>query len=474
MRRIRTAFALLAAAFLTTACQDRVQEHSLARMGYGPDAWSRERIESLGIRGYTEEQLHPESIADDAFAAMEAAFPLLDDSYRELRNDDVSDWDSLQQLSQAKVLRAIHSRRQLEAVLIDFFFDHFNVYAGEDIAATAIIPYERRDIAPHVLGRFEDLLLSVARSPAMLDYLDNNQNSRWGLNENYARELMELHTLGVDGPYTETDVREVARALTGWTTDWDADQSESGFLYRQDWHDPDGKIVLGNIIGAGGGEQDGVAVLQALANHPATAAFVSGKLAERFIGEDPSPALVGHLAQTWLTTGGDLRAVMRALLLSPQFRLAANDGEPRVKRPLVLMASLARGIGASGPELASRIVGDLDLLGEPLFRARPPNGFPDTTGHWSGNGALIHRFNIFYATARGWHGIEFEPVLADDPESLVDAWLERLFVRDVPGATRNAALAYLGGLPSYVQDDPDRASREVLSVLLASPEFLSH
>ncbi|NNL66876.1 MAG: DUF1800 domain-containing protein, partial [Myxococcales bacterium] len=326
----------------------------------------------------------------------------------------------------------------------------------------------------NALGNFETLLRGVAHDPAMLWFLDNDANIKGHPNENYARELMELHTLGVDGPWTETDVREVARALTGWSTDWDASVSETGFLYRDDWHDPDGKLVLGTVIPAGGGEQDGVAVLQLLANHPATAAYVSRKLAERFIGEDPQEALVQHLARTWRSTGGDLRAVMRALLLSPQFRLAADDGEPRVKRPLVLMASLARALEASGPELASRIVEDLDLLGEPLYLARPPTGFPDTSSHWSGNGALLHRFNIFYATARGWHGIDFEPVTADDPGSLVDAWLGRLFVREVPAATRNAAVDHLNGLPGYVQDDPQRASREVLAVLLASPEFLSH
>ncbi len=458
---------------MTMACYDH-GEHTLARMGYGHDDWSRERFETLGIRGYILEQLDPESIPDGTYEAMESAYPVLDLDYRGQLQDDVDSWRARQQLARAKVLRATYSRRQLEAVLLDFWMNHFNVFAGGGLASDAIVPYERQHIAPHVLGRFEDLLRAIARSPAMLDYLDNNQNSRWGLNENYARELMELHTLGVDGPYTEIDVVEVARALTGWATDRDAEERADGYRYRDDWHDPDEKTVLGQTIPAGGGEQDGYDVLALLARHPSTAHYVSGRLARRFVSEEPSERLVERMAERWLETDGDLREVLKLMFLSTDFRLARDDSNPRVKRPLHLIASTLRALDASGDELAERMANELENLGEDPYMARPPTGYPEDSASWAGNGTMLNRINMLANTARGWNGIEFTPVVAGNPDDLVDAWLDRLFMGDVPGQTRNAAVAHLNSLPNYIQNDPDRASREVLAVLLASPRFLGH
>jgi uncharacterized protein (DUF1800 family) len=465
--------ALLFCALLLAACNEPLAEQVLARAGYGPDAWTRQRLEDLGLVAYLDEQLSPASIPDDAFQAMEAAYPVLGLNYKQL-HDGYDDSTILTQLSEAKILRAIYSRRQLEAVLIDFWFDHFNVYAGSGLVGTAIAPYERDVIAPRVLGRFEELLVAVAQSAAMADYLDNNQNSLWGLNENYARELMELHTLGVDGPYTETDVREVARCLTGWTTDYDGDESETGFLYRPGRHDDDAKLVLGSTIAAGGGMQDGLDVLHILSTHPVTAEHVSRKLARRLLAAEPSDATVESMRDVWLASDGDLREVTTALLLSSDFVAEGVNGKRKVKRPLVLMAGMARALQVSGEDMADQLRGDLEGLGEVLFLARPPTGYPEAPAYWAGNGTLLGRFNILYAIAMGWHGLDFTLDETGTPEELADALATRLQIRALSTNTRDAAIAYLESLPEWVQSDPDESAREMLGILMASPEFLTH
>ncbi len=482
MRKLATSLGVLSLGFLV-ACADgeldqalktHLQVHVLQRAGYGPDTWSYDRLDTLGVDPYLDEQLNPASIADPTYAAMEAAYPVLPMSYRQVRDSSIDGWQARQQLTQAKILRAIYSRRQLEAVLIDFWFDHFNVFGGNGLAETGLVPYERQVIAPHVLGRFEDLLRATAESAAMMDYLDNDENSRWGLNENYARELMELHTLGVDGPYTEQDILEVARCFTGWTTDYDASDSETGFIYRDERHDDGEKLVLGQVIPAGGGMDDGLQVLTLLARHPTTAEFVSRKLVERFVSETPPEALVQEIQAEWLRTDGDLRAVMETLLKSPAFLFAPVNQPPKVKRPLVFLASLARALDATGDELPGRFAWDLVGLGEELFMAAPPTGYPESSTYWSGNGTLLARFNIGYETARGWHGLQFALDETGTPEEIADALISRVFVTSVSSPTRLRVLDYVANLPDYVRNDQRRVAEEILGMLVASPEFLQH
>ena len=308
-------------------------EHVLSRIGYGPDAWSRRRIEWLGVHDYVEEQLHPETIDDAAFqariaglAAPRLSWPELQDSYCFGRSEV---WCPLgdrtiarNELAYAKILRSIYSRRQLEAALVDFWFDHFNVNATEGSLRISAIPHERDAIRPHVLGRFEDLLVATARSPAMLEYLDNGRNYRdgyvtgrgiLGRNENYARELMELHTLGVDGGYDQVDVIEVSRALTGWllVPRFKPDGGMGPEHYLWAWskyrffefdlsaHDGGPKDVMGSLhLGADGGVEDGLAVLSFLANHPKTAERISRLLVQRFVSETPPPNAVYSICWT--------------------------------------------------------------------------------------------------------------------------------------------------------------------------------
>ena len=319
------------------------------------------------------------------------------------------------QMQAARITRAVLSERQLEEVLVDFWFNHFNVYAQKGAVRWMLPAYEREAIRPHVLGRFRDLVLATARHPAMLFYLDNwlstradlvvprgpNAGRRAGLNENYARELMELHTLGVDGGYTQQDVVEVARCFTGWTID--RPQQGGGFVFRSLAHDRGEKRVLGQVIPAGGGREDGERVIDILARHPATARFIATKLARRFVSDDPPPALVERAAQTFQRTDGSIRAVAgddphvaRVLVgrgLPGQDQDAARGRGERgahARRARRGRRCRSGGLGDGGMVLAREV----SRLGEPLYEAQPPTGYPDRAESWVNTGALLGRMNF--------------------------------------------------------------------------------
>jgi uncharacterized protein (DUF1800 family) len=342
---------------------DRTIVHVLNRLGYGPAPGDVERIRETGLQAYIARQLQPEHIADAVMAERLAGFTTLALSTRELADQyflpalmarreaqraaaaagqdpemtrpqqpPVARADGearvLLELNGQKLLRAIYSERQLEEVMVDFWFNHFNVFAGKGPTRMYLTAYERDTIRPRAFGRFRDLLGAVAESPAMLFYLDNwqsaappeaegmqprrrllnvppPQNRRRGLNENYARELMELHTLGVDGGYTQKDVQEVARAFTGWTIEMP--RQGGAFRFEPRLHDNGEKIVLGTKIPRGGGKRDGEMVLDLLARHPSTARFIATKLARRFVADEPPAALVARAAATFRDTDGDIR-----------------------------------------------------------------------------------------------------------------------------------------------------------------------
>jgi uncharacterized protein (DUF1800 family) len=304
-------------------------------------------------------------------------------------------------LSQGKLLRAIYSNRQLEELLTDFWFNHFNVYLDKGADHFLITEYERDVIRPHVLGRFRDLLEATAKSPAMLFYLDNWQSrapgqsgrgkrAQPGLNENYGRELMELHTLGVDGGYTQHDVTEVARCFTGWTID----QPRQGgpFSFNTRMHDPGEKTVLGVRIAPGGGIEDGEKVLDILARHPSTARFISRTLAIRFVADDPPAALVESMAQTFLKTKGDLRAVITTMLESKEF-WSLGAYRSKLKSPLELVASAVR--AADGDvDFASGLVNQVARMGQPLYRKQEPTGYSNSSQEWLNSAGLLARMNF--------------------------------------------------------------------------------
>jgi uncharacterized protein (DUF1800 family) len=320
------------------------------------------------------------------------------------------------ELQQAKLLRALYSERQLQEVMTDFWFNHFNIYLHKDADQYLVTAYERDVIRPHALGKFKDLLLATAQSPAMLFYLDNwlsvgpkslaavavankGKQATPGLNENYGRELMELHTLSVNGGYTQHDVTELARVLTGWTIQ----PIERGAMFQFDprKHDPGDKVVLGQTIPENG-VNEGLQVLDMLAHHPNTAKFIARKLAMRFVADDPPPALVDRLAQKFLSTDGDIREVLRTLFKSPEF-WSAKAYRAKVKTPFEFVVSSLRATGTDlnnpGP-----LLGILNKMGMPLYEDVPPTGYSMTASTWMNSEALIDRMNYALALSNGQVG----------------------------------------------------------------------
>ncbi len=352
------------------------------------------------------------------------------------------------EIESARVARAVGSDRQLLEVMTDFWENHFSVFVGKNpVEAYYLTDYDNT-IRDHALGKFRDLLGAVAHSPAMLVYLDNAQSranpgqptlaanhgsgmqlarginglpdvemiiqqrglnaqqaqqlrqrataaKKAGLNENYGRELMELHTLGVDGGYTQQDVIEAARALTGWSVRLPA--QGGGFIFRPEWHDAGEKLFLGHKLAAGRGEQDGEDVLDIVSRSPATAHFLARQLARRLVSDSPSTALVEAAAQTYLKTDGDIREVVRTIVTSPEF-FSSRTYHSKVKSPFEVVVSAARALGAA-PDTTPRTALAVAYLGEPVFGHRDPNGWPETGESWMNTGAILNRINFGQAVA---------------------------------------------------------------------------
>ena len=390
--------------------------HVLSRLAYGARPGDIEKVNSLGIERWIARQLSPESIDDPVADSAVVAYRTLTmptselagifrqvraarrDSMRgqapEMRDDRRMLQLSLGEVAAAKLTRAELSERQLYEQMVDFWENHFSVFAGKGQTRLFIPAYDRDVIRPHAMGKFRDLLGAVAKSPAMLFYLDNARSSSRGLNENYARELMELHTMGVDGGYTQQDVGEVARALTGWSID----QQQGVFVFRPRLHDAGEKLVLGNRI-TRGGIGDGEEVLDILARHPATVRHITQKLVVHFVSDSAPPALVDRCAATFRRSDGDIRETLRCIVSSPEFfsRAAYNA---KVKTPFELVASALRATGAvidATPRSAQAVA----RLGQPIFGRQTPDGWPDRADEWMNAGAMVNRTNFGLALAAG-------------------------------------------------------------------------
>jgi uncharacterized protein (DUF1800 family) len=305
-------------------------------------------------------------------------------------------------LNDGKFYRALYSNRQLQEELVDFWYNHFNVFLDKGADRFLVPSYEREAIRPNVLGTFRELLEATANSPAMMFYLDNWQSvapeqvrrpngkkPTRGLNENYARELMELHTLGVDGGYTQKDIIEVARCFTGWTL---RPAQGGGFDYNDRVHDKGEKVVLGVTIPAGGGKADGEKVLDILATHPSTARFISKKLAQRFVADDPPPSLIDQMSKTFLSTGGDIRAVMATMLSSKEF-FSEGAYHSKVKTPFEMIVSALRATGAQ-VDFIFPLAQQITQLGQPLYRKLEPTGYSSANAEWVSSSALLARMNF--------------------------------------------------------------------------------
>jgi uncharacterized protein (DUF1800 family) len=549
--------------------------HVLNRLGYGPRPGDIDRVKQMGVTAYIEQQLHPERMPDPTLAQRLAAFPTIGLSTQEIARDyygpaeairqaerqaagragqpptppttppptmtgdtmmmgqpgqpgrpnreqqspelraaNQKEQQILQDLMQARLVRAITSEHQLEETLVDFWFNHFNVFSGKGQVRVYLTEYEREAIRPHVLGNFRDMLGAVAESPAMLFYLDNFQNvdpkaaqkqadeqqqrlqqaqarqaaargrgrgmaagrgqatqteaqreqqeqrlmqaRNRGLNENYARELMELHTVGVDAGYTQADVVAVARAFTGWTIDRPRDGGV--FEFDAEMHDNDPKVVMGTKI-SGGGKKDGEAVLDLLASHPATAKFIATKLARRFVSDEPPASVVDRAAKVFLSSKGDLREVTRAIITSPEF-FSAEARRAKVKTPLEFVASAVRASGANLTAVQP-LVQALRDQGMPLYGAQPPTGWGDTAEDWVNTGALLKRLNFAIELAGGrFRGVRVNV---------------RQLAPDTSDATRDALITTLIASPvsTITRDTLSKAEspQHLIALTLGSPEF---
>jgi uncharacterized protein (DUF1800 family) len=429
------------------------------------------------------------------------------------------------ELMQAKLLRAIYSQRQLQEVMTDFWFNHFNVFIFKDADQYLLTTYERDVIRPRALGRFQDLLVAVAHSPAMLFYLDNwlsvgpdSQAAQSvkraatqgrpappvsGLNENYARELMELHTLGVNGGYSQQDVQEVAKVFTGWTIDAQpqfAGPWAGGFKFLPQRHQPGVKTVLGRQI-TEDGEQEGMQVLALLAHYPATAKFICTKLARRFVADDPPPSLVDRMAATFLSSDGDIREVLRTMFRSPEF-WSPKYFRAKMKTPLEFVASAARSTGAE-LQNPQPVIGALGRMGMPLYGAQPPTGYSTFSEAWTNSDALLDRMNFAVQLTGGrMPGIQCDPAhtlaaamfsmpapssplparatsrtranVTASPADLPLKYLETVLLPGgVSAQTHQAILNRLAepDISSTIQEDPTNALRNITGLLLGSPEF---
>jgi uncharacterized protein (DUF1800 family) len=428
--------------------------HALNRLGFGPRPGQVEQIEKAGLENWIQAQLHPENIGDPVVDARLAQFPALGLSAAALLSQypppdigakrlgmKVEEYQKhlqelakqpggmnslpfkdqnqiVNELMEAKIVRAVYSERQLAEQLSDFWFNHFNVFVYKDLDRWYLIPYERDAIRPHALGKFRDLLEATAKSPAMLFYLDNSSSAdphafdrlkqhpvrarpgeklpplggKRGLNENYGRELMELHTLGVDGGYKQEDVIEVARAFTGWTIE--SPRENPVFYFDERIHDPDPKRVLGKKI-KGGGIKDGEQVLDLLVKDPHTARHISLQLAQHFVSDDPPPALVARMAKTFEKSKGDIRAVMVTMIYSPEF-WSRTAFRTKVKTPFELVVSTARALGADLDQ-PMQLAQWVSRIGEPLYQCLPPTGYSDKAATWVSTGALLNRVNFAVA-----------------------------------------------------------------------------
>jgi uncharacterized protein (DUF1800 family) len=412
----------------------------------------------------------------------------------------------LAELSMAKLLRAIYSERQLQEQMTDFWFNHFNVLFYKDADRWLIPAYERDALRANAFGKFRDLLFATAKGPAMLFYLDNwlsaDPNSpqrlkehpernrpkpgqaplpalggKRGLNENYGRELLELHTVGVDGGYNQKDVTEAARCFTGWTLRGMGENPE--FYFDDRIHDPDAKKVMGKKIHAGG-SKDAEELLKMLAKHPNTAKFISTKLARHFVSDQPPAPLVAAMAKTFRKSDGDIRAVLRTMIYAPEF-WSRQAYRAKIKTPFELVASAARALNLD-VDSPMPLVQWIARIGEPLYQCQPPTGYADTAAAWVNSGALLNRLNFAVTLAsnrlRGAH-VELEALLGADLASNPNAALDRAvgeFLAGQVSAETRATLEKEAHDPQVLRaalDDPvQRADLGILTgLVLGSPEF---
>jgi uncharacterized protein (DUF1800 family) len=565
---------------ITELNEDEAIMHAMNRLGYGPRPGDVERIRKMGLEKWIDEQLHPDSIDDAAFEQRLQRYPTLNmsakklieqypqpgqvikkegitkEQYEQRMKEKQRDAESqvivtgnenldkaqqqlaklqgpgriVAELSMAKVDRAVYSNRQLQAVMEDFWFNHFNVFANKAEDKWLLTSYVRDTIRPHTMGKFEDLLLATAKSPAMLIYLDNSQSAdpnavrrmdaekamrraryggafaggvaptpgtfpgpatsspapgaaataqkqERGLNENYGREVMELHTVGVDGGYTQQDVIQMAECLTGWTVR--EPRKDPEFFYDDRIHAQGKKVVMGRTFSYGG-EKDGEEALKMLANHPNTAKFISTELARHFVSDNPPPALIQQMSAEYSATQGDIRSVLKAMIYSPEF-WSKETYRAKVKTPYELVASTARALNAE-VTITLPTAQWVGRIGEPLFLCQTPNGYSDKAETWVNTGALLNRLNFalsFAGDKVAGATVDLKSMLGDaavrDPNATLSQAINAFLGDQIAEQTRETLKARLND-PQILQarlDDPVKQVNEglIAGLVLGAPEF---
>ncbi len=439
-----------------------------ATHGWTPEVWAR--AQELGYAGWLEEQLDHTAIDDSALNALLAGLPTLTMTSKQIYDTYVVPGQTgvpVAELETAVFLRAVHSKRQLFERMVEFWTDHFNLDHADNQIQWLKTADDRDVVRAHALGNFQNLLLASAQSGAMLFYLDNYRNFASAPNENYSRELMELHTLGV-GNYTEADVIELARCLTGWQY-WNQSQPNHGdFRFNAGQHDNGSKTVLGQLIPANGGINDGLVMLAFLALHPATAQFLARKLCRFFLTYDPPQALVDAVANAYISSGADIKSTLRAVFAPANVALIAPGAQVKVKRPFTLVTSMVR---ACNPTItqANRYAAELALMGHQPMRWSPPDGYPDTAAHWGT--AVLPRWNFVSRLANSsitGTTVNVAVLFGDATKSALAARADQILTG---GRLDPADVAAVQAYANAATTLNDTLRRDVLTLAASSPSF---
>ena len=438
------------------------------RIMFGPRAGDVERIARMGLDAFVDEQLAAASGPEDAdierrLAPLDTLTMTPGQILQKYTGDPRGPGirrDILLDLQQAAVIRAVYSRRQLHEVMVDFWNNHFNVGFNKKFDYLLKPDDDRSAIRPHAMGSFRELLGASAKSPAVLQSLDNDSNVRGKINENYGRELLELHTVGADNGYTQQDVFEAARVFTGWSIVTLREDAVNGgtFVYRPRAHDEDAKTVMGLKIPAMGGLKDGEALLDFLAAHPNTARTISLKLCRRFVADEPAEAVVSAGAAAFTASKGDIKATLGTILHSPEFK--ASFGQ-KIKRPLEFVASALRAVDAdttAEPRIQQALAG----MGQPLFLWQPPNGFPDTAGAYLGASSFLARWNFALDLANAAFKetrVKFDTLAGKG--DLIDALAQRFYGGTLPPSVKSALQPFASG----------RQTPQLVALMLCAPLF---
>ena len=415
----------------------------LHRLGFGPRPGDIALVASMGLAAYVEDQLAASQTEEPRLNLLLSNLEIFSIDSEDMM--DIHREQVIAQLQRANLLYAVYSRNQLQERMTDFWLNHFNIYAPKSDDAWRLAGDTRKVIRNNALGKFPDMVKASAHSPAMLDYLDNTVNKSGVANENYARELMELHTLGVHGGYTQQDVMEVARCLTGWTIEKRFLHRRGTFRFDETVHDDGQKVVLGHIIPAKGGEADGDRVLEIVSNHPSTAKHISAKLCREFLGHEDA-SWIDKMSATYMATGGDIKEMIRPLLLSKEI-LASP---PIAKRPLDFVASCLRATNADS-DCGPGVIDHLTKMGQSPYLWPMPDGYPDKAEAWTGS--MLGRWNFALALAGGQiGGASLDASRTHDP------------LEDVLGRHRSNT--------NIVEEHSKRLPKDqALALCLSSPEF---